>query len=272
MPGTASNTRNATKAFQSAQKIDADGRAGQTTRGRLFAKVEAPSNGHIVSVKEIQRALRFIGYLLTVDDTWGPGTEGIVKAYQRSKGLPDDAKVGNDTWSNLCADVLWIQQRLIVHGFLAAGQADSLVGDISENALKAFQKAKGLDPDAIAGPNTRVKLTEAPQAPVTPPVTTPEPTPATTYKNWVFGLDMSYAQKNVDYRAIVASGVKHVTLKVGGADQSKKENRVLPYKYVDSQFETHYKGFREAGIEHIDYYWWQDGQPALNSKLKTSGE
>lgn len=50
----------------------------------------------------------------------------------------------------------WLQERLNAHG--ATITVDGLIGPATRNAVRVFQRAKGLDVDGIAGPLTRLAL------------------------------------------------------------------------------------------------------------------
>jgi peptidoglycan L-alanyl-D-glutamate endopeptidase CwlK len=55
-------------------------------------------------------------------------------------------------------DVRLIQTRLVVLGFIDAGNVDGIFGPGTEKAVKAFQKSKGLGADGLIGPQTRIAL------------------------------------------------------------------------------------------------------------------
>lgn len=60
------------------------------------------------------------------------------------------------------------------------------------------------------------------------------------------GLDLSYAQPNVDYKKLKAAGIDFVIIRAGyGRDLSQK----------DTMFEKHYKGCKDAGIK-VGAYWF----------------
>jgi GH25 family lysozyme M1 (1,4-beta-N-acetylmuramidase) len=60
------------------------------------------------------------------------------------------------------------------------------------------------------------------------------------------GLDLSYAQTNVDYKKLKAAGIDFVIIRAGyGRDLSQK----------DTMFEKHYKGCKDAGIK-VGAYWF----------------
>lgn len=53
--------------------------------------------------------------------------------------------------------VRWVQRRLHVQGF-DPGPADGVFGPRTAEAVRTFQKAKGLEVDAVVGPITRAAL------------------------------------------------------------------------------------------------------------------
>jgi putative chitinase len=78
--------------------------------GFVLAGEAPPSNGRPVlrrgsrgdAVGELQRLLHKLGFMLAVDDDFGPGTEVAVAAFQKQQRLdPVDGIVGNDTWTAL---------------------------------------------------------------------------------------------------------------------------------------------------------------------------
>lgn len=88
-----------------------------------------------------------------------------------------------------------LQNRLIALGYMPEGSADGAYGYQTYNAVKAFQKANGLEADGVAGPATQTVLyeydhvvanttaTPAPTAsptPTFPPLPTLEPLPEAT--------------------------------------------------------------------------------------------
>lgn len=52
-------------------------------------------------VKNLQSALKFLGYPIAVDSIFGEGTKDIVEMFQRDNSLSDDGVVGNKTWKKL---------------------------------------------------------------------------------------------------------------------------------------------------------------------------
>lgn len=52
-------------------------------------------------VRHLQTRLVAWGYQLSVDGIFGPGTESIVRSFQRSQGVVADGVVGARTWAAL---------------------------------------------------------------------------------------------------------------------------------------------------------------------------
>jgi hypothetical protein len=54
-------------------------------------------------VRTIQQRLKDLGYAMTIDGIFGPGTREVVVAFQRKKNLLADGMVGPKTWAGLWA-------------------------------------------------------------------------------------------------------------------------------------------------------------------------
>lgn len=121
-------------------------------------------------VKELQELLKYYGYNVTVDGVFGPKTNAFVYSFQASKMLAVDGIVGSNTWASLLSkqndrilklgmegnDVLWIK-KVLTKIKVTNWDYDKLGGEFdkpTENAVKRFQKATGLEEDGIVGPNT----------------------------------------------------------------------------------------------------------------------
>lgn len=143
--------------------------------------LEMGSVGEEVRLLQIQ--LNNWGFpVKNVDGSFGPKTCAAVIRFQERHGLEADGIVGPRT-----SEVLWasrsenrkLQAQLNNWGF-PVGDADGILDTDTRTALVRFQNYRGLEPDAIVGPETSQALwsprTDA-IAQVTP---SPSPTPSPT--------------------------------------------------------------------------------------------
>jgi len=158
-----------------------------------------------VSVSQVQERLNELGATprLATDGIFGPITEAAVVAFQRSRGLASDGIVGPLTWGALFSPApqpLWppypgtaqrrgargesvrqIQERLNQLGANPRLAVDGSFGPLTEAAVIAFQRSRGLVPDGVVGPLTWGALfPSAPTPPVPPQPPTPPPVPTRT--------------------------------------------------------------------------------------------
>ncbi|MEA2217570.1 MAG: hypothetical protein QOJ35_196 [Solirubrobacteraceae bacterium] len=124
-------------------------------------------------VKDLQEALVELAFKPgQADGIFGVYTESAVKAFQVWAQVTSDGVVGPLTWEKLDdADktdptlregskgvaVRGLQRRLIDAGY-GVDDIDGRFGPQTEAAVRAFQKANGLDVDGIAGPQTWGRL------------------------------------------------------------------------------------------------------------------
>ena len=127
------------------------------------------------AVSQLQQKLRAKGYNVSVDGDFGPKTAAAVRAFQQARHLGVDGVVGPNTWRALNAAapaapapssgatptlrqgargaaVSQLQNRLRAHGYNVSVDGD--FGPATANAVRAFQRAKGLGVDGVVGPNT----------------------------------------------------------------------------------------------------------------------
>lgn len=188
----------AVRAFQSANGLKVDGKAGYETQTALYsdsairgnANTTTDTSGTLVNtlrygsegneVTTLQNRLIALGYLAgSADGKFGRDTKSAVIAFQKANGLSADGVVGTDTSTKLYASnvvsntvsstqtlrvgavsdaVRDMQNRLITLGYLENGEADGKFGVKTSLALIEFQKANGLSADGVAGVKTFAKL------------------------------------------------------------------------------------------------------------------
>ena len=187
----------AVRAFQSANGLKVDGKAGYETQTALYSDSAIRGNANVTSgetalvntlrygsegneVTTLQNRLIALGYLAgSADGKFGRDTKSAVIAFQKANGLSADGVVGTDTSTKLYASnvvsntvsstqtlrvgavsdaVRDMQNRLITLGYLENGEADGKFGVKTSLALIEFQKANGLSADGVAGAKTFAKL------------------------------------------------------------------------------------------------------------------
>ncbi|MEA5016590.1 MAG: peptidoglycan-binding protein [Candidatus Limiplasma sp.] len=189
----------AVRAFQKANNLAVDGKAGYNTQSVLYSdnairgsalttpgvSMRYGSTG--ADVTALQNRLIELGYLTGVaDGKFGVATKSSVIAFQRANNLVADGVAGGKTQAALYAtavvkktveaatslkegmsgtSVKDLQTRLISLGYLS-GTADGKFGSKTSMALMEFQKRNNLTADGIAGNMTLAKLnsTSAKQA------------------------------------------------------------------------------------------------------------
>ncbi|MCL2350996.1 MAG: peptidoglycan-binding protein, partial [Firmicutes bacterium] len=135
------------------------------------------------AVVELQTLLASRGFSPgPADGIFGPLTQNAVLAFQRANGLAADGIVGPITWGVLLGGggtepppppvrptlrfgdrgeaVRELQTLLASRGF-SPGPADGIFGSMTQNAVMAFQRDRGLAVDGIVGPITWGALLEA---------------------------------------------------------------------------------------------------------------
>ena len=125
-------------------------------------------------VKVLQRALKRAGFDAgTIDGIFGSRTEAAVRAFQRANGLQVDGIVGPKTWAALApymaVEESWLRkgdrgpyvqmiQLALERAGFSPGALDGIFGTRTDAAVRAFQKANGLQVDGIVGERTLTAL------------------------------------------------------------------------------------------------------------------
>ncbi len=188
----------AVRAFQKANGLKVDGKAGFETQTALYsttaiAKPAEPENGATASgefvtmrygseganVIIVQNRLISLGYLTgSADGKFGRDTKKAVIAFQKANDLTADGVVGEQTYAKITSadandnkiptnqtlrigtvsDAVRDMQNRLIALGYLTGTADGNFGPKTSLALIAFQKANGLTADGIAGSKTLKKL------------------------------------------------------------------------------------------------------------------
>lgn len=172
-------TVEAVKKFQEINKLTVDGKVGSRTREMLYSE-DATANFHKYGEKsdeilKYQQRLQKLGYLTTTPDgTYGKDTVSAVKRFQELNGLIADGFLGYNTIKTLNSssaqanalklgmegsDVTKVQERLKKLGYMS--KVTGYYGQLTEDAVKAFQKRNGLAQDGTVGKVTMNTLTSS---------------------------------------------------------------------------------------------------------------
>jgi len=129
-------------------------------------------------VTVLQERLMDLGYLDIDEPTnyFGSATQYAVKLFQRQHDLEQDGVVGTATHEQLFSegaqhylmkvgaegrDIKALQQQLYEMGYMKKADIDSIFGEKTTEAVKAFQKRNNLKQDGLAGEKTIAKLYSA---------------------------------------------------------------------------------------------------------------
>ncbi len=175
-------TEEAVRAFQRRNDLTVDGKAGRATLNKLYQEdsigytsLREGDEGN--AILDLQKALKRLGYYSgAVDGKYGVSTSDAVRAFQIQNRLtPVDGVAGNTTLTRLYSGeavsasasdvdydtarpgdrgelVVEIQDCLVQEGYLE--KITGVYDAATEEAVKAFQRKKGLTPDGVAGGRT----------------------------------------------------------------------------------------------------------------------
>jgi len=148
---TDEKTATATKSFQTAKSLKADGICGPLTVSEIMK-----------TTKRIQRHLSGLGFDIGkagVDGKFGLFTENATKEFQKEVGMESNGVFCQNTLGKMQEWVKKIQTELIKRKYSCGDVgADGVYGYLTQSAVKSFQKDNNLVVDGIAGKVTRSKL------------------------------------------------------------------------------------------------------------------
>lgn len=130
---------------------------------------EKPKEDPMLSLVQQQVFLQtyFFYYKGKIDGSKGPQTIVAIKAYQAGQSLVADGIWGSKTNAVALSNGRAVQNKLISAGH-DVGSVDGIIGTKTIEAIKAFQKSKGLTADGIMGLKTYYPLFG-----ITPPAANP---------------------------------------------------------------------------------------------------
>ena len=173
-------TEAAVKQMQQNNGLAADGKVGHDTMEMLYsedAKANLLSYGDKSDVVlSCQERLKELGYLTTKPDgQYGNDTAAAVKQFQSRNDLVVDGYLGPSTMAVLHSKsavpnglvigergdtVKRVQELLARYGYMSSSNCTGYFGEVTEAAVKAFQKNNGLSVDGNVGMKTMAKLTD----------------------------------------------------------------------------------------------------------------
>lgn len=172
-------TEEAVKKLQQLNNLEQDGKVGLRTQNLLYSDEIKPNllayGDRSEVVQAAQERLKALGYLTTdPDGAYGLDTSIALKQFQSRNDLVVDGYLGPSTRMALNSpeavpnglslgdqgdSVERIQQLLSQYGYLASANVTGYYGEVTENAVKNFQKNNSLSSDGSVGMQTMAKLT-----------------------------------------------------------------------------------------------------------------
>jgi len=172
-------TVEAVKKLQEVNDLEQDGKVGRQTMNLLYSDQIKPNllaygdRSEVVQVA--QERLKELGYLTTdPDGAYGLDTSIALKQFQSRNDLVVDGYLGPSTRLTLNSpeavpnglslgdqgdSVERVQELLSKYGYLSSANVTGYFGEVTENAVKSFQKNNYLSSDGSVGMQTMAKLT-----------------------------------------------------------------------------------------------------------------
>jgi zinc D-Ala-D-Ala carboxypeptidase len=110
-------------------------------------------------VTTVQYLLKAAGFTVSLDGSYGAGTETAVKSFQRARGLVADGIVGTSTWAKLIATVssgsrggaVEAVQYLLKNRYAKAVSVSGTFDTNTVTQVKSFQQSRCLTADGVVG-------------------------------------------------------------------------------------------------------------------------
>ena len=168
------DTETAVKKLQEVNKLTIDGTVGQATNDLLYSD-EVKANIIALGeqsdiVKKYQNRLIALGYLSgEADGNFGLSTQNAIRAFQSRNDQVVDGYLGPDTRNLMDSenakpfgmrlgeqsdDVKNMQNLLVKYGYLSRDKASGYFGELTKEAVVAFQSVNGLGTDGTVGAKT----------------------------------------------------------------------------------------------------------------------
>ena len=172
-------TQEAVLKLQEVNNIEQDGRVGRQTMNLLYSDEIKPNmlvyGDRSEVVQAAQERLKALGYLTTEPDgAYGLDTSIALKQFQSRNDLVVDGYLGPSTRAVLNSTdatpngmslgdqgdrLQRVQELLNKYGYLSSSHVTGYYGEVTETAVKNFQKNNSLSSDGSVGMQTMAKLT-----------------------------------------------------------------------------------------------------------------
>lgn len=185
------STETAVKKMQEVNELEQDGKVGRKTMNLLYSEEVKPNMLSFGETSEVvlaaQKRLKLLGYMTSEPDgNYGNDTVMAVKQFQSRNDQVVDGYLGPSTRMVLNSDtavpnglrlgdsgdtISRVQDMLSKLGYIHPGNVTGYYGDITESAVKLFQRTNNLSVDGAVGAQTMAMLTggNAKKAPANAP-------------------------------------------------------------------------------------------------------
>lgn len=173
------STEEAVKKLQEVNSLEQDGKVGRNTLNLLYSEEVKPNMLSFGEKSDVvlaaQERLKLLGYMTSEPDgNYGNDTVLAVKLFQSRNDQVVDGYLGPSTRMALNSDtavpnglrlgdsgdsISRVQSMLSKLGYISSANITGYYGEVTENAVKLFQRTNGLSVDGSVGAQTMTKLT-----------------------------------------------------------------------------------------------------------------